>query len=596
MKAVDSSSLFTFPQPVGNVGENQKTGESGNGFQLALENSAIKGGNEVSLSEGKERARRAGSENSGKEKPLHNGHMVPEERCEEDGGYSQVEKVSAKAVGSEKTENFPGAVEDTTNTSFTAAILIEQLSLGPGAEEERTQSLANPVGLPGNPIDEGKITNSPPMAEPMVNSVAIADLSVEQLPMEQSLVEEMLNPYGVSGNPAETAGTLAPARAAEDMNNGTAILIVSMEQLLVSPDFSEEQVQKFADILGVSVDELMGIKISLSIGAGANPEEGVNPASGKIVQAVLTDGTEIEIARLLGIEKDGKLLSVKDVVEQISRVLGLNREQAEKMVKELRIFSLEIKGGGGDKNESLDVANKANRHKQSNRGIFLKKEAAERKVWNDQFKAEVKSEAHEESATVAKDGTYKNSVEESFQVTKDVPRTQVVEAVNTVSNSQRPDGTEIKFKAGKYANLETTTKILDQIVEKARILSFPKYTEARIVLNPPQLGSLEIKILVHDAQVKGQILVENLQVKQIVEQNLDQLKAAIAEHGISLDEMSIEIDQRQRRFGNDEDGHRFGKADFAGADGPANSDKEETAIEVEEMRRIARNSIIYVTA
>ena len=94
------------------------------------------------------------------------------------------------------------------------------------------------------------------------------------------------------------------------------------------------------------------------------------------------------------------------------------------------------------------------------------------------------------------------------------------------------------------ATARPDAKVMNQIVEKASILQFPNSTQTTISLNPKDLGNVDIKLTMHDASVTASITVENHDVKQAVEQNLGQLKSALHQQGITVDEMLVSVDQR----------------------------------------------------
>lgn len=63
--------------------------------------------------------------------------------------------------------------------------------------------------------------------------------------------------------------------------------------------------------------------------------------------------------------------------------------------------------------------------------------------------------------------------------------------------------------------------------------------QARIHLDPPELGSLEIKMQVHQDQASVQVHVQNLQVKDALDASAQRLRDALNAQGIELAEFSV---------------------------------------------------------
>ena len=82
-------------------------------------------------------------------------------------------------------------------------------------------------------------------------------------------------------------------------------------------------------------------------------------------------------------------------------------------------------------------------------------------------------------------------------------------------------------------------KVMEQIVEGARIQVARGQTRAKIVLQPPSLGKLNLHILTKDDQVKVTFFAENLQVKEIIESNLAQLRQSFVQQGMRVDDFGV---------------------------------------------------------
>jgi|GEM_PF-628652 len=63
--------------------------------------------------------------------------------------------------------------------------------------------------------------------------------------------------------------------------------------------------------------------------------------------------------------------------------------------------------------------------------------------------------------------------------------------------------------------------------------------EARIQLDPPELGSMEIKLHIHQDQTSVQIHVQNPQVKEVLEANASRLRESLAQQGMALNDFDV---------------------------------------------------------
>lgn len=86
--------------------------------------------------------------------------------------------------------------------------------------------------------------------------------------------------------------------------------------------------------------------------------------------------------------------------------------------------------------------------------------------------------------------------------------------------------------------------------------------EVKMKLNPESLGEVRIKLSVDSGMVKAEIMVENPEVKSIIEADASFLKESLGAHGLTLDKCVVEVgrsfDARHDEAG---DGSRSAKGD-----------------------------------
>jgi flagellar hook-length control protein FliK len=80
---------------------------------------------------------------------------------------------------------------------------------------------------------------------------------------------------------------------------------------------------------------------------------------------------------------------------------------------------------------------------------------------------------------------------------------------------------------------------------------------AELQLNPPGLGPLKVTLSMNDQQIQAMFVSAHSSVRAAVEAALPQLRATLAESGISLGNTSVGAEsQQQTAFTNGQDGQR----------------------------------------
>ena len=94
---------------------------------------------------------------------------------------------------------------------------------------------------------------------------------------------------------------------------------------------------------------------------------------------------------------------------------------------------------------------------------------------------------------------------------------------------------------------------------------------ARIRLEPPELGKIYIEISVTDDNVNTLMSVENQEVKEIIETSLSQLEDELKNHGLNIDQFTVEMNEKGSgdRFVSDSPGEDPGSGRRA-SKGPDN--------------------------
>lgn len=105
-----------------------------------------------------------------------------------------------------------------------------------------------------------------------------------------------------------------------------------------------------------------------------------------------------------------------------------------------------------------------------------------------------------------------------------------------------------------------------EIVRNARVmLREGGNGELRLNLSPKELGSVRVQLQLQDSHIAGRIIVENSTVREVFEQNLDQLQRAFQSQGLETGKLEVTVEQRgdgQQRRGRGQPGRGDGARVF----------------------------------
>ena len=87
----------------------------------------------------------------------------------------------------------------------------------------------------------------------------------------------------------------------------------------------------------------------------------------------------------------------------------------------------------------------------------------------------------------------------------------------------------------------TEAKIINQIADKMNVRTNGAQNEVHVKLDPPSLGTVRMKIVTSGDTVRTVIVAENQAVKQVIENNFNQLRDAMGEQGLKLDSFSVTV-------------------------------------------------------
>ncbi len=98
-----------------------------------------------------------------------------------------------------------------------------------------------------------------------------------------------------------------------------------------------------------------------------------------------------------------------------------------------------------------------------------------------------------------------------------------------------------------------TTSTIPAILDRMQWMVRAGSQEARIQLSPPELGHIDLRLVIENGHVQAQLSAENPVVKELIESNLGQLKQQLAGLGFVVDEFSVHVGADNRKSGGEDD-------------------------------------------
>jgi len=243
----------------------------------------------------------------------------------------------------------------------------------------------------------------------------------------------------------------------------------------------------------------------------------------------------------------------------------------------------------------------------SGQGSKLKAESSQPEAQRSTLKAQSLNSNHQEAGEVVKN-LIKNQasheatpkIESNFQDIKSIAKNMEnfdknfshKEPDNVLlfpesRSSDRVSDTGLHAKETQLIQKPLQTEVLTQIVKKAAFNLKNGQTEVKIDLKPEFLGRIQLKISTENHQVMVRMLEIPL-VKEIIENNINHLKADLQNHGLEIDKFDVFLTRDSDQHENGHENAKFlkknGETGEGEADGILAKEMEEEAQFAEERR------------
>ena len=117
---------------------------------------------------------------------------------------------------------------------------------------------------------------------------------------------------------------------------------------------------------------------------------------------------------------------------------------------------------------------------------------------------------------------------------------QVVSQQATASQSASTSGTQSNTPVAPAVDVKQIEQLVERIVGSVR-QSQSTGQQLKIRLSPPELGTLQIEVSLKNGEYTAKLEVQNNQVQKVINDNIAQLRDALAKSGIAIDRIEVNI-------------------------------------------------------
>lgn len=127
-----------------------------------------------------------------------------------------------------------------------------------------------------------------------------------------------------------------------------------------------------------------------------------------------------------------------------------------------------------------------------------------------------------------------NDINTEFITTSDIKFAAVDNSKVIQKNMESMESTRIINKE----------ELFSQIIEKSIINKNEDFSEIRIQLKPDSLGKLTIRLIMEKGEMTAKFVAENKMVKETIESNFSELRDALSQKGLNIQNLSVSVGQQ----------------------------------------------------
>ncbi|TLX45910.1 hypothetical protein C1E24_16660 [Pseudoalteromonas phenolica] len=502
----------------------------------------------------------------------------------------------------------------------------------PQAFNGQAQTQSQSIVLSGN-VDEGlteSVNNQASKSEKLISNVAVEQTSPKSSEKPSSMLMNEVQP-DADVNQASDLNAIKKSdtdiNQVSDLNaikkSDTNVIQKSNEQNNKSPQIhADKRVDTLTTDFKQSVKEPTADNVSISNEAKVvthldkvtERQEGSNRVTDKVVH--LADKTPVNPSTLeqqikslpnqdkLALQQSlqqavdsGKLDDVQlERAEQTLSILKSSNDMQSQDSKKTDQKVVNVMGGTATQTKgSADLAN-YNSTKVTTQSLSETAQASVEQTKNERVSmADLSDVTQANNEQFAKQGRkaemspkteniFKSIIQQTslanVQSTHDLDISQSVQQFdNVLQNAQTQQSASVTQKASTDPNIAQTFNLqkndaVKALHDKVNAMLNINNKEAEIRLDPPELGSMQIRIRSEAEQAQVNFVVQNQQAKEALEQSMPKLKEMLAEQGIQLGESNIQQDSGSSSEQGTDEAQELGNSKLANQESQAQNSQQ----------------------
>ena len=147
-------------------------------------------------------------------------------------------------------------------------------------------------------------------------------------------------------------------------------------------------------------------------------------------------------------------------------------------------------------------------------------------------------------------------------------------------NASQSSPLPLDLRAASYSFNQSQT-LRDGMINVVRFIRADGVQKANVVVDPPALGRISVELTSGTSGVEASIKVANEQIRQLVQDQLSELRMNLSQQGVQVAEFTVDVQQDNSQNGNHQ-GSQYSNEQRAFAINEADDDTEEFRIDLEE--------------
>ncbi len=177
-----------------------------------------------------------------------------------------------------------------------------------------------------------------------------------------------------------------------------------------------------------------------------------------------------------------------------------------------------------------------------------------------------------------------NDNEENFNTRQVNSRNDFQNFFEGVLNSRRTSSTASSQPLNLRGdfNLNQSETLRDGLVNVVRFIRSDGVQKASVVIDPPALGRISVELTSSSSGVEASIKVASEQIRQLVQDQLTQLRMNLSEQGVQVAEFTVDVQQDNQQGGGSQNQNQQGGRENFIPEADVDDETEEFRIDLEE--------------